>query len=273
MARKRSTINVDRDPSEIRQGNRMNDAANEFWGTVNPIRDDEATIKALETQVNNSIVRLDEKRWKFRRVEMTSTQLVLPDDLSEEEANELGMMLSGLDSATQFWKGDWANIYINTEMDQYEAASIYETLADQFHMRKETLKDYAWVCRQIPASLRKDALAFSHHKEIAGLPEELKGREEAILDWAAQEMMQGRLTVLLLRQYIAEQKQAFLPTSKKPILADDNFLFDKPRLPKINKLQLAWSRARNGDQKARQAVQESIQAMRAWLEDIEKSLD
>ena len=47
---------------------------------------------------------------------------------------------------------------------------MYDDIAEETGMAKQTLKDTKWVSENVESSLRKDNLSFNHHKEVASLP-------------------------------------------------------------------------------------------------------
>jgi hypothetical protein len=239
-------------------------------GTGHPTKVEQLSkqVDELEATLSSSIVPSSEGVWHFLGFQMTPTQLIAPETFTDAEFEALGYVLKGMDKAVQFWFGDWANLCVRPEFDQYQAAEEYNKLADQFGIRKETLKDYAWVCRQINASLRKDALPFSHHKEVAGLPDLLKGREAEFLDWAES----NRASVVDLRKYISEM--LIESADKKQNIASESFLFSKDRMPKIgNVFQNRWTKARNGDKNAKSLVLDELTQIRKWADEIEESLE
>jgi hypothetical protein len=66
--------------------------------------------------------------------------------------------------------------------------AIYSAASDITGLNVATVKDYAYVARHVPPSVRVPTLAFGHHKLIAGLPE-VQQRE-----WLS-EMQLGKLSV------------------------------------------------------------------------------
>src|SRR5262249_36589342 len=64
----------------------------------------------------------------------------------------------------------------------------------------QTLRDDAWVAGAIDLSRRRDNLSWSHHKEVASLPED---EQDAALDEAERE----GLTRNQLRQRVQKRKQ------------------------------------------------------------------
>src|SRR5258708_18531414 len=83
-----------------------------------------------------------------------------------EEWQKCGTFLREAEKSVQFWIGDWLNFGENAWGKKYEEA-LEKTGLDY-----QTLRDYKWVARAVPLSLRKDKLSFYHHKEVANLAPE-----------------------------------------------------------------------------------------------------
>lgn len=213
----------------------------------------------------NSIVRVDEKRWRFRRFEMSSIGILeTPNDLNEEEVIELGVMLSSLGSAVNFWIGDWANMWIGDEKDNAVRKAWYKKIADQFDMKTRTIQNVAQVCRKLDSTLRREELNFSIHRAIADAPDELN--KTALLDWA----IEHHPTVRKFEEYIESQ----LSNKSKDKITISEGLFAKNRLPKINpSLQKLLTKAKNGDENARTKLLGHITKIRKWVDDLENDMD
>ena len=120
---------------------------------------------------NNALLLNEDGTYQFRRFKMTKTEVLTPSDVTEKEANEFGAMLSGLESASNWWRGEWANLYMHGAKDDNERGKIYGMLSEQFGMDSRTLRNCASICRKIKPSRRRDPLTFTHHVEVAALPE------------------------------------------------------------------------------------------------------
>lgn len=109
-----------------------------------------------------------------------------------EEWAEVGETLKTIESGVQFWIGDWCNY----------GEAAYGQKYSQFLEVKEyqTLRNYAWVAKEIKMSRRRDILSFSHHLEVANLePDE----QNEWLDQAERE----NLSVRQLRREIKKWKR------------------------------------------------------------------
>jgi len=237
----------------------------DFLSDLNQTENIERENAELKETLNRSLVTLDDGSKQFLRFRLRATSLDLPPDATIEEIDQLGIFLANIGDAVQFWRGDWVNLYIPADADDRQRSEIYAELSERFRISHSTLKSDAWICRTLPASLRRDALSYSHHKEIAGLPPSLKGREAEFLDIA---VAQG-LSVRALRQLIAEQ----LAVSEETRFADNPELFSTGRKPNISRIERQWAAARNGDEAARQKLRDDLEQTRLWLDEIESTLD
>jgi hypothetical protein len=125
-------------------------------------------IEALQRQLTSALVK-EGDTYRFRRFQMTKLAVIPPQDLTQEEADEFGMMLAGMDDALNWWRGDWANYYIAEAEDDNERGEIYDQLADVFGMKSKTVRNCAYVARKVDPSRRRDTLSFSHHVEVGKL--------------------------------------------------------------------------------------------------------
>jgi hypothetical protein len=179
-------------------------------------------------------------------------------DVTETDFSNMGVILSGLNDAIQFWIGDWANLYHDAWGHKYDA------IASNFGLDPDTVSNYAWVCRKIHSSWRKDNLKFTHHLLVAGLPEYLQGREVELLEIASKRRMSTRQ----FQAFIAELKQHQLPA------ADSGWLFSKEQRPRVSaKMQRLWTKARHGDVKARRELMVMVDEHRRWLDRLVESID
>ena len=98
---------------------------------------------------------------------------------------------------------------------------MYDDIAEETGMAKQTLKDTKWVSENVESSLRKDNLSFNHHKEVASLPPE---KQELFLNMA----VENKLSVRDLRNEIKKEKrndearhQSELPKQKFQVIYAD----------------------------------------------------
>lgn len=155
------------DESQPESG-RLQHAIRRRRSTTNPAEIEalNAEITALSAQLQTSL-QVNGSHYKFRRFTMTKTSVTIPDELTEEEADEFGALIAGMGSAINWWMGAWANIYVTGITDDNKRGEIYEGLADHFGIEHSTLKNCASIDRKV--SLRSDTLSWSHHVLVAPL--------------------------------------------------------------------------------------------------------
>jgi len=100
-------------------------------------------------------------------VQISSTGLILPTALNDDEWLVVGLNLVKLQTGTQFAVGDWWAYGHHTYGSRAKAAVKDKKFPYSF----ESLMNLGSVSRKVPTSLRNELLTWSHHKEIAALDE------------------------------------------------------------------------------------------------------
>ena len=95
---------------------------------------------------------------------LTGTGLVVEDDSTFDEWETLGGILHRLEGSIQWLIGDWLNY------GAWAWGDKYQPVAEAIGYDEKTLRNYAWVARNVVLSLRKDKLSFGHHNIVAGFP-------------------------------------------------------------------------------------------------------
>jgi hypothetical protein len=106
---------------------------------------------------------------------VSATSLELPSSLSFEDWERTGETLGKIDKGCRWWIGDWLNF------GERRYGETYAQAMEATGLEYNTLSTYAWVCREVESSRRREHLSFSHHLEVAGLdpPEQRVLLEEA----------------------------------------------------------------------------------------------
>jgi hypothetical protein len=99
-------------------------------------------------------------------VRIRRNELSLPNEMPFESWREVGSKIVLIANCSAWWIGDWLVYGEQAYGDRYEQAITDTSLGYQ------TLRNYAWVARKVPASRRRDLLSFGHHAEVAALPDE-----------------------------------------------------------------------------------------------------
>lgn len=153
----------------------------------------------------NALVRDDSGGLRFDDVQLTSVGLVIPaDGISQDTATHLLDMLLRLEGSIQWLIGDvlayGERVYGET----------YQEMAVTFGRDYSTLRDYAWVARNVNLSLRNDKLSFNHYRMLAGMSEigQTLWRDYGVeLGWSIAKM---RAFLGLLDVYDVEGQRAWL---------------------------------------------------------------
>ena len=101
----------------------------------------------------------------------------LPDDLSEGEWIEAGIVLARLGAGLMWWVGDY---WIYGEKNYGDRKAIVDDPNWQ-GPSFQTCANAASVCRAFETSRRREVLSFGHHAEVAALDVKEADR---LLDWA-----------------------------------------------------------------------------------------
>jgi len=117
----------------------------------------------------------------------TFTSLTISPDISEERLNKIGKFLVQMKrtGAIQFWLGDWCNFC----EDNGRALSFLDHL--YHHYCDRSIKNIAWVCRQVEPARRRDNLSFAHYQNVAPLPpeeQELWLKDAERMGWGVKEL-------------------------------------------------------------------------------------
>ncbi|WP_051105882.1 LmbU family transcriptional regulator [Streptomyces hokutonensis] len=89
--------------------------------------------------------------------------LGIPAGLPFEEWHRVGQNLFLIADSSAWWLGDWL-VYGEKSYPQR-----YRRAIDEARLDYQTLRNYAWVARNVALSRRRDKLSFQHHAEVASL--------------------------------------------------------------------------------------------------------
>lgn len=85
-----------------------------------------------------------------------------------EDWERVGMLLRQMEGALQWMIGDW---YVHGE---HMWGSMYSSKAQALGFEQKTLRDYAYVARNVQLSIRIDNLTFAHHQVVASEEEQMQ---------------------------------------------------------------------------------------------------
>lgn len=118
------------------------------------------------------------------KFQVTRTGLVFKAAVSLDEWEQLGSQLSGLYRGSQWMIGDWLiygeDNFLKVHTERYDAA-VAATKLD-----RQTLANYAYTSRSIPASSREEAVPHCHHLAVAKIkdPDERMKWLKTAVDYA-----------------------------------------------------------------------------------------
>jgi hypothetical protein len=92
---------------------------------------------------------------------MTETSLVLPSGMDLNDWVRVGETLKRMSKSIQWWAGDWL---------AYGEDHYGERAFQALERADQTLANWAWVCRKVEPSRRREDVSFSVHAELAPLP-------------------------------------------------------------------------------------------------------
>ena len=99
---------------------------------------------------------------------ITATGIVFLGDLSLAEWNDLGSRLAPIAKSIALMLGDWVNYGKKAYGHKYKEAARVTGLAEK------TLRNYAYVARNVGHSLRDPSLGQEHHAAVAPLEPHLQ---------------------------------------------------------------------------------------------------
>lgn len=200
---------------------------------------------------SQGLVKQPDGTLKYKGFQLTNTSLTAPDGVTPEQLDEIGEQLTTMHKSVAWWIGDWANLYPGRHGEKYTE------LAERFGLQETTVKQYAWVCGAVNLSNRLDELSFSHHIEVASLPDELRPQMHQLLEYARD---QG-LSVRKFRTYIAELQSQSAPSEQLETMRES--------VDRQFQLTLRLARqAVSGDARARQATLSELDRLREIIANL-----
>jgi hypothetical protein len=101
-----------------------------------------------------------------RRWRVTDTAWFPTADLSEQRWLECGIRLGRAGSSVRWWLGDWLAYGHHRYGDRYASAARLTGYEPQ------TLMNFVYVAAHVPPARRRAGVSWSHHAELASMPEE-----------------------------------------------------------------------------------------------------
>lgn len=245
------------------------------FGGYNPIPEDELSFLAEAEErsrnMERAIVPKDDDTFMYKRLRISRVGLAVPDDLNSDEWDDALGVLRKLNEAVQWSIGDlicFAQERAKSDADDWHWGASYEALEERTGYSNKTLREYAYVARSVDLSIRMDKLSFGHHQLVAPLKDgNDKPARKQQAKWLQKALDHG-WSIAEMRKQMNAAKQ------KQQAMADDDWLFGKERIPRVTgKMQVLWSKARNGDAAARDEFVTMVNEMRSWLDEAVDTLD
>jgi len=152
---------------------------------------------------------------------VTHTSLKFKRDVTKAEWQKVFNTCSHIEGCIQFWIGD---LLVYKE----QKWGMYDDIAEKTGIPIETIKQYKQVADQIKSGDRSPHLTWTHHLQVAGLPE---SERKDLLEKAEK----GNLSIRELRQEAKKIKHADktakpLPEKKYEVIyADPPWAYDTPQ--------------------------------------------
>jgi hypothetical protein len=144
------------------------------------------TTSMATTDMATTDLSRDANTFKVDGFQFTTTALKSPsDDMTFEEWEGLGGFIRLANQASQWWWGDWLNMG-EDKFGERASQALEITRWDE-----ETLRQYAWVCRKVPAVIRITGVPFTHYQCLASLPpKEQRAWAEKVVDqqWSRRQL-------------------------------------------------------------------------------------
>ncbi len=123
--------------------------------------------------------------------ELTNNSLIIPQETSLEDWQQIGERLKEIEGAVMWWIGDWLNF------GEAGYGETYSQALSDFDYEKGTLQNAKYVAGAIECSRRREVLTFGHHQAALGSDD-----PNAVLEWAEE----NGASVRELRSHIIKSK-------------------------------------------------------------------
>ncbi len=136
------------------------------------------------------IVRNDDGTVQIGAFVLSPVGLLIEGEVSQEEWRDFYLAIKRIATSLQWMIGDW--IVYGAERKWGET---YDDFVELTGLKEKTLRDYAYVARNVQMSIRIDKLSFAHHQLVAGMESDDQAQ------WLAH-AFENRLSVARLRAEI-----------------------------------------------------------------------
>lgn len=148
---------------------------------------------AQRVMIDNALV-VEDEGLRFDDVKLTRVGLVIPPDgISRETGKRLFGLLLSMEGSIHWWLGD-----LLADGENRQWGETYREACEEYGRDYATLRDYAWIARNVNLSFRNDKLTFTHHRHVAKMDaagQSLWIETAARLDWPVSKM-KGYISLL-----------------------------------------------------------------------------
>ncbi len=212
-------------------------------------------------------------------IEATPTGLILAKDLTFEEWNAIGSSFGTALQTAAWCIGDWM-VYgerkwskqllldgaaFDPKAPNRIPSAVFDTAIASTCLDRQTLSQYASVCRKIPMEERRINLSFGHHRLLAPLPSPQRFEWMQLLDSESKKLPSVKRLGLSIR--IAEEKPRIVTdeeiTSRGEQAGHDNYV---PHLTRL--LTVLRKTVPEMTQDQRTALKEDAEQLLEMLNDL-----
>ena len=170
--------------------------------------------------------------------------MLITEDLTVEEWQELAVSIGEVASSIAFIVGDWLvygqTLFAMNGINDVRVKKVdhqsYQKALDRTLLDLSTLQNYAYVSRSIPYSMRSERLSWEHHRLLAKLPD--GDKQDWIDTCVAEEDAGRRMSTRRLRKSLNLGRVA-TDSDLEPDEADEGII---NHIPFINRLSVWWKR-------------------------------
>lgn len=211
-------------------------------------------------------------------IQATPTGLLLDDDVSFEEWQAIATSFGKALNAAAWCIGDWL-VYgerkwgkqLLMEGEAFDPAKpnripshAFDAAVAATNLDRQTLSQYASVCRAIPHGSRRDGISFAHHRLLSSLPEPKREEWLSLIDSESK-----RPTVKRLALSLRISPESPRIVTDKEIMARGSHVGHDNYVPHLTRLLTVLRRTVPGmDQDQRRALKQDAAQLVELLETL-----
>ena len=195
------------------------------------------------------------------KISISPIGLIVREGLSFEEWSALAPQLGTAVKSMAFVIGDWlvyGEDHFTPGSGKATTAPRSQIPAERFELVRSatgidagTLRNYAYVSRRVPISLRNEALSWEHHKTVAKLAAPAQQHWLSVAASSSEKISSRRLRESIVRNRLVAVEEMAAPPSEQGVAN---------HIPPINRLAAWWNQA-GGEQWLRSRSPEQLAAL------------